>query len=85
MEALCLLRDWEKLQIRDCDYKNHRIFTLKCISKGIIPVSIKLKTTITIEKAGKIIRRAEKDLQVRLKSINHLLEYNAKQRDLYLH
>ena len=83
MEALHLLRDWEKLQIRDCNYRNHRIYILRCISKGLIPVSIRLKTTIRPEKARKIIRKAERDLfQARVKSINSLLGYNAQQRDL---
>ena len=83
MEALHLLRDWDKLQIRDCNYRNHRIFMLRYTSKGIIPVSIKLKTTIRTEKARIITRKAEKDLlQVRVKSINSLLGYNHKQRDL---
>ena len=82
MEALHLLRDWEKLQIRGCDYRNHRIFTLRCISKGLIPVSVTLKTTIRTEKARKIIRKAERDLlQARIKSTNSLLGYNAKQSD----
>ena len=52
----------EKLQIRDSDYRNHQILTLKCISKGTTPVSIKLKTTVRTEKAKKIIRNAERDL-----------------------
>ena len=83
MEALCLLRDWQKLQIRDGDYRNHRIFTLRCISKSLILVSIRLKTTIRTEKARKIIRKVERGLlQARHKSINMLLGYNAKQRDL---
>ena len=83
IEVMCLLKDWEKLQIRDCNYRNQRIFTLRCISKGLIPVSIRLKTTIRTEKAKKIIRKLERDLlQVRVKSINILLGYNAKQMDL---
>ena len=83
MEALCLLRDWEKLQIRDSDYKNHWMFTLRSISKGITPVSIRLKTTVCTERARKIIRKAERDLlQARVKSINSLLDSNAKQRDI---
>ena len=83
MEAMWLLREWGKLQIRNCDYKKHRIFTLRCITKGIIPVSIKLKTTIRTEKARKIIRKAERDLlKARVKSMNSLLGYSAKQRDL---
>ena len=74
MEALHLLRDWEKLQIRDSDYRNHWIFTLRCSSKGITPVSIRLKTTFRTERARKTIRKAERDLlQARVKSINSLL------------
>ena len=83
METLHLLRDWEKFQIGDCNYRKHRIFTLKCIAKGPIPVSIRLQTTIRTEKDRQIIRKAERDLlQARVKSINSLLGYNAKQRDL---
>ena len=83
IEVLCLLRDWEKLQIQDSNYRNHQIFTLRCISKGITPVSIWLKTTVRTEKARKIIWKAERDiLQARVKSINNLLDNNSKQRDL---
>ena len=51
MEALHLLRDWEKPQLRDSDYRNHCIFSLRYISNGITPVSIKLKNTVRIERA----------------------------------
>ena len=57
---LFLAKDWKRFQLRDCDYRNHRIFTLKCISKELVPVSIRLKITIKTEKARKIIRKAEK-------------------------
>ena len=83
MEALCLLKDWEQLQIRDSDYRNYWIFTLRCISKGITQVSIRLKTTDRKEKDRKIIREAERDLlQARVKSISSHLDNNAKQMDL---
>ena len=68
MEALQLFRDWERLQMRDCNYRIHRIFTLRCINKGLVPVSIKLKKTIKTEKARKIIRKAEKDISSKLGS-----------------
>ena len=54
-----LFRYWERLQLRPSDYKNHRIFTLRCIHKDLIPVSTKLKTTIKTEKVKKIVRKAE--------------------------
>ena len=81
METLHILMGWKKLQIRDSNYRNHQIFTLRCICKGITAVSIRFKTTVRTEKAKKIIRKAERDLlQARVKSINSLLDNNAKQR-----
>ena len=78
-----LLRDWERLQFRQCNYKNHRIFTLRCLHNELVPVSIRLKSTLRSERAKKILRKAEKQLlQTRLKSINSLLDNNAKQLEL---
>ena len=83
IEVLHLFREWERLQLRDCDYKNHSIFTLRCIHKELVPVSIRLKTTLRTENAKKIITIAEKQLlQARIKSINSILDNNAKQREL---
>ena len=83
LEVLCLFRDWERLWLRASDYKNHRIFTLKCIHKDLIPVSIKLKSTLKTEKAKKIVIKAEKDLlQARVKAINSILENVIKQTEL---
>ena len=42
IEVLQLFREWERLQLRVCNYKNHRIFTLRCIHKDLFLVSIKL-------------------------------------------
>ena len=78
-----LFRDWDRLQYRECDYKNHRIFTLRCIHNDLVPFSIKLKSTFRKERAKKILRSAEKQLlQARLKSINSLLDNNTKQIEL---
>ena len=77
------IKDWERFQIRDCYYRNHRIFTLKCITNDLVLVSIRLKITIKTEKDRKIIRKAEEDfLQARVKSINSILGGNTKQREL---
>ena len=74
IEARRLLREWERLWLRSSDYKNHRIFSLRCIHKELIPVSIKLKSTLDTPKARQIIRKAEKDLlQARIKAINNIL------------
>ena len=75
IEARRLLREWERLRLRSSDYKNHRIFSLRCIYKELIPVSIKLKSTLDTPKARQIIRKAEKDLlQARVKAINNILD-----------
>ena len=82
-EALLLFKEWEQFKLRDCNYRNHRIFTLKCISNELVPVSFRLKTTLKTEKGRKIIRKAERDLlQARVKSINSILGDNAKQIEL---
>ena len=75
IEARCLFREWERLQLRSSDYRNHRIFSLRCIHNELIPVSIKLKSTLDTPKARQIIRKAEKDLlQAQVKAINNILD-----------
>ena len=80
IEVKCLFREWERLGLRASDYKNHRIFTLRCLHKDLVPVSIKLKSTLTTSRARQIIRKAEKDLlQARVKAINNILDQVAIQ------
>ena len=80
IEVLRLFRDWERLQYREYDYNNHRIFTLRCLLSDLVPVSIKLKLSLRTEWAKKILRSVEKQLiQLKLRSINSLLDNNAKQ------
>ena len=79
LDALQLLQLWEKSVLRDCDYKNHRTFTLRCISKDIVPVSVKLRSACSkiSQGAGKIIEKAEKQLlQDRVRCINNTIEAN---------
>ena len=83
LEVQHLFRDWERLQLRASDYKNHRIFTLRCLHKELVPVSIKLKSTLKTDRAKKIVRKAEKDLiQARIKAINSILDNVGKQTEL---
>ena len=70
------------MQLSASDYKNHRLFTLRCLYKELIPVSIKLKSTLKTEKARQIIRKAEKDLlQARIKAIHSILDNITKQTE----
>ena len=80
IEAQCLFRLWEKLRLRASEYKNHRIFTLRCLQNDLIPVSIKLKSSLKVARANKILRKAQKELlQTRIKSINYILDNTSKQ------
>ena len=80
IEAWHLFRLWEKLQLRASKYRNHRIFTLRCIHNDLVPSSIKLKSTLKSTRANKILRKTEKDLlQARVKSINYILDQTSKQ------
>ena len=80
MEVRHLFRLWEKLQLRASKYKNHRIFTLRCIHNDLIPTSIKLKSSLKSTRANKILRKAEKELlQTRVKSISYILDNTSQQ------
>ena len=60
-ESVRFLRQWETLEMKMVDFQNHR-FTLRCLSKDLIPVSIKLKTTVKTPKGIYILRKAERML-----------------------
>ena len=80
---LCL---WEKIEKKMAHYRNQRRFSIKCLKQEVIPVSIKLKTSIRTTKASEIIRRAEKQLlNEHIRSINNMIEMDMYKRDTYLH
>ena len=56
------------------DFKNHRRFTLRCLSKGIVPVIIKLKSTMKTPKGIYIVRKVERMLMnERIRLINNMI------------
>ena len=70
---------WEKSVIKASDYRNHKIFMLKCIGQNLIPVSIRLKLIkgkqFISTNARKIIERAERQLmQGRVRTINNTIQ-----------
>ena len=80
VESWHLFRLWEKLRLRASEYKNHRIFTLRCLHNDLIPTHIRLKSTVKSTRANKILRKAEKELlQTRVKSINYILDNTSQQ------
>ena len=66
------------------NYKNHRKFSIKCLKRDIIPVSIKLRTSLSTKKASQIVRKAERQLlNERIRNINNTIEINMFRRDAY--
>ena len=61
LEDLRELLQWEKVEIKQCHYRNHRIFTLRCINKGLVPVSARLNPNRKdiSNRTKAIIRRAK--------------------------
>ena len=56
------------------NFQNYRRSTLRCLSKGLTPVSIKLKTTVKTPKGIYIVRKAERMLMnERIRSINNMI------------
>ena len=80
--SIFLLGNWEKLEKKMADFRNHRQFTIKCLKNNIVPVSVRLKTNIKTTKGLDIIRRAEKQLLNEcIRSFNHQLEMFMLKRD----
>ena len=64
------------------DFSNHRRFSLRCLSEGLIPVSVRLKSNIKTPKGRQIIKKAEIALlNERVRSINNSLAMFTIQRD----
>ena len=71
-ENVQTFRYWEKLEYRMVDFENHQRFSVRCLSKDIIPVSVRLKSNIKTPKGKHIIRKAERALlNERVRSINN--------------
>ena len=75
---------WEKNTIRVSSYRNHRIFTLRCIGLNLIPVSIRLKPVRSKQNisasARKIIEKAVRQLlQDRVRRINRTIQASEDQ------
>ena len=49
-----------KLEYKMADFENHQRFSLRCLSKDIIPVSVRIKSNIKTPKGKHIVRKAER-------------------------
>ena len=81
-ESVKIFRRWEKYERLMADFANHRRFTLRCLSKGLVPVSIRLQKNIKTPKGLHIVRRAERALMnERGRLINNTLNMVRDLRD----
>ena len=80
-ESVKIFCQWEKYERKMADFANHRRFTLRCLSKGMVPVSIHLQRNVKTPKGLQIIKRAERALlNERVRSINNTLNMLKHQR-----
>ena len=57
-----IFRKWKKMEGKISNFKNHQSFLLRCLDKGSVPVSLRLKNLIRTQKGEGIIYKAEKQL-----------------------
>ena len=81
-ESVGIYWRWEKYEYKMVDFQNHRCFSLRCLSKGIIPTSVRLKSNIKTPKGKYIIKKAERSLlNERIRSINNSIAMFKTLRD----
>ena len=74
-ESVAIFRDWEQHVKKLANFKNHRWFTLRCISQKITPVSLRLRRNIPTDRGRKITENAEKQLlEERVRQINNTID-----------
>ena len=61
-KSVRIFRQWEKIEMKMVDFQNHRRFTLRCLSKDVIPVSVKLRSNIKTPKGNYIVRKVKRAL-----------------------
>ena len=73
-EAIAIFRKYERLNMKICNFKNHRRFSLRCLSDDLIPVSLRLKNNVRTYISDCIIHRAERSLlNERIRAVNNTL------------
>ena len=84
--AIATYRKWEKMEIKMSDYRNHLRFSLRCLDRGLIPVSLRLKNLVRTERGRDIIYKTEKKLlNERIKNINMTLKHYEQEAYMYQH
>ena len=74
LENVTILRKWKQLEKKIANFKNHRRFTLRCLSQKITPNSLKLRSNIKTSRGKRILEKAERQLaKERVRNINNTL------------
>ena len=74
MENVAILRKWEQLEKKIANFKNHRRFTLRCLSQKITPNNLKLKSNIKTSRGKRILEKSERQLaNKRVRNINNTI------------
>ena len=74
-----------KMEMKMADFQNHRRLSLRCLSKDIIPVSVKLKSNAKMPKGNYIVRKAERAvLNERVRSIKNIITMFMYQIDTHI-
>ena len=85
MENVDILRKWKHLEKKIADFKNHRRFTLRCLSQRITPNSLKLRSNIKTTRGKRILEKAERQLaNERIRNINNTIETCSWERDTFI-
>ena len=81
-----LLCNFQILEIKMSDYRNHLRFSLRCLDRGLIPVSLRLKNLLRTQRGKDIIYKTEKRLlNERIKNINMTLKHYEQEAYMYQH
>ena len=73
--TLELFQKLERTVLKISHYKNHRRFSLRCLSKDMTPFSLKLKNSIATYRSNCIIHKAERKLlNKRIRNINNTIK-----------
>ena len=75
-----------KIEIKMSDYRNHLRFPLRCLERGLIPVSLRLKNLLRTQRGKEIIYKTERRLlNERIKNINMTLKHYEQKCYMYQH
>ena len=84
--AIETYRKWEKIEIKMSNYRNHLRFSLRCLDRGLIPVSPRLKNLLRTQRGKEIIYKTERRLlNERIKNINMTLKHYEQEGYMYQH